>query len=107
MKVYLKFMGILLHDLNCRELTLDISEGKSLRDVIEQLTSEKSFLPLKEFFKVNLDLKRSLLIFINDQEISVLNGMDTELTENSLILFIPAVHGGNTILFIDESVNLK
>lgn len=94
MKIHLKFMGILKHDLNCKEMTIDISEDSCLKDIVGTLIKEKSFLSLKDFFKENLDLKRSLLIFVNDQEISVLEGMETKPDQNSLIVFIPAVHGG-------------
>jgi len=36
----------------------------------------------------------SMLILVNDLEISVLNGLETELKDGDVITFIPVVHGG-------------
>ncbi|MEM2109024.1 MAG: MoaD/ThiS family protein [Candidatus Odinarchaeota archaeon] len=36
----------------------------------------------------------SMLILVNDLEISVLKGLETELKDGDVITFIPVVHGG-------------
>ncbi|MFX0185762.1 MAG: MoaD/ThiS family protein, partial [Candidatus Hodarchaeota archaeon] len=40
-------------------------------------------------------LKRSLVVLLNDQEISTLDGMNTLVKAHDRIVFIPVVHGGN------------
>ncbi len=40
------------------------------------------------------DPKPNALVLINDKEISVLNGLATQVQVNDEIVFIPVVHGG-------------
>lgn len=94
MIIRLKFLGSLQYDLKQQYLSYQISQEKSVRDIVSELTRNPQFKELKSFFSNSLDVKRSLLIFINEQEISVLDGMKTKVKAEDTIAFIPVIHGG-------------
>ena len=96
MKIHLKFLGSLQYDLNLQNFDYLISnKGSTLKNLLTELLSEQKFKLLNQYFSENLELKRSLLIFINEQEISALNGLNTPLQSNNIISFIPVIHGGS------------
>ncbi len=95
MKIHLKFLGSLQYDLKQQELSFTISSKKSIKEIVSELTQNPQFKELKSFFSESYDVKRSLIVFINDQEISVLDGMSTEVKAEDTVTFIPVIHGGN------------
>jgi molybdopterin converting factor small subunit len=97
MRVHLKFLGSLQHYLNQQHINIPISHEKSIREIVAQLTQYSQFEELKDFFSETLDLKRSLIILLNDQEISTLEGMNTLVKADDRIAFIPVIHGGNPL----------
>ncbi|MFX1514676.1 MAG: MoaD/ThiS family protein [Promethearchaeota archaeon] len=90
----LLFLGSLQYDLKQQSLSYQISSEISLREIVSELIKDPKFKELKSFFSESLETKRSLLIFINQQEISVLNGMNTTVKNEDTIAFIPVIHGG-------------
>jgi len=66
----------------------------SLKKIIGEIIKNKP-----EFEKVLIDsnlveLKSSILIMVNDMEISVLNGLETMIKDGDKLTFIPVTHGG-------------
>ena len=95
MRIQLKFLGSLQYDLNKQTHDyLIMKKDPVLKDLLLELLSRNEFKLLNQYFSESLELKRSLLIFINEQEISVLQGTNTKLEPNSLVSFIPVIHGG-------------
>jgi molybdopterin converting factor small subunit len=94
MTVRLQFLGSLQYDLKQQSLSYQISSEISLREIVSELIKDPKFKELKNFFSESLEAKRSLLVFINQQEISVLNGMNTKVKSEDTIAFIPVIHGG-------------
>ncbi|MHA1972389.1 MAG: MoaD/ThiS family protein [Candidatus Hodarchaeales archaeon] len=92
--VYLQFLGSLKHDLSQVTLSRQISSGNTLREIVFELINDPKYSELKLYFSESFEKKRSLLIFINDQEISALDGMATKVKENDNVSFVPVVHGG-------------
>jgi sulfur-carrier protein len=94
MTLTLKFIGALRHISGKTQLTVSIQKGMLLKDLISQLKQEMPLLE-KTFTDQQLnDSKSNALILVNGREISVLNGMETELSDGDEIVFIPVVHGG-------------
>ncbi|UCG04429.1 MAG: MoaD/ThiS family protein [Candidatus Heimdallarchaeota archaeon] len=94
MIVHLQFLGSLQYDLKQQSLPFQISSERSLREIVSEIIQDPQFKELKSFFSESLETKRSLLVFINQQEISVLNGMNTKVKGEDIITFIPVIHGG-------------
>jgi molybdopterin synthase sulfur carrier subunit len=94
MVLTVKFIGALRHISGKTQLTVNFDEGMSLKGLLAKL---RQGLP---------DLKKSMnglqmgdsasnaLILVNGREISVLNGLETKLSDGDEVVFIPVVHGG-------------
>ena len=96
--VNIEFVGVLQTLAGKRTITLNFSPSDSslkVTDVVRRLTEQ-----LPQAFSQSLidpDLqnpKPNALILVNNQEISALNDMDTEIQENDQVVLIPVSHGG-------------
>jgi len=82
-----------------RELTkgnsLISSNGKTLRELIDQVQTE-----YPDFVNRVLDdegnLQRFVNIFLDDEDVRFLGGLDTEIEEGQIVSIVPAVAGGYT-----------
>ena len=80
-----------------RELTkgnsLISSNGKTLRELIDQVQTE-----YPDFVNRVLDdegnLQRFVNIFLDDEDVRFLGGLDTEIEEGQIVSIVPAVAGG-------------
>lgn len=95
MNVRLQFLGSLQYDIKQQPFSYEISSEISIREIVSELVKDPKFKELKSFFSESLEKRRSLLVFINQQEISVLDGMDTKVKGEDTIAFIPVIHGGS------------
>jgi molybdopterin synthase sulfur carrier subunit len=69
-------------------------EGKTVREVIDAL--ERNYAGIKaRLCDENGELRRFVNVFVNDQDIRFLKGLDTELKDNDEVSIIPAIAGGN------------
>ncbi len=95
MEILLVFLGSLQYDLGQMELTYDFKEGTTtVKSVVQTLSNIPKFKGLNHFFTDSYESTRSVIVFINDQDISVLEGMDSPLAQGDKLTFIPVIHGG-------------
>jgi molybdopterin synthase sulfur carrier subunit len=64
-----------------------------LKDLITKISPEMPQLE-KSFNGQFNDSRSNSLVLVNGREISVLNGLETELKDGDEIVFVPVVHGG-------------
>lgn len=81
-----------------RKLTKDEAEveasGATVREVVEDL--EARFPGLKErLCDDNGDLRRFVNVYVGEEDIRFLKGLETELAEGQQVSIIPAVAGGD------------
>jgi molybdopterin synthase sulfur carrier subunit len=94
MTLSIKFIGALRHISGKTQLTINYQEGISLKGLLAKLSQELPELK-KTFSDQQLhDSRSNSLILVNGREISVLNGLETELSDGDEIVFVPVVHGG-------------
>jgi sulfur-carrier protein len=95
MAVTVKFIGALRHLTGKPKITIDFSAGYALKDLIQKLIQDspqvKSSIVDQQ---ADGTLKTNALILVNDREISVLDGLDTKLSDGDEVVFVPVVHGG-------------
>lgn len=94
MPLTIKFIGALRHISGKTQLTINYQEGISLKDLVAKLSQEMP--PLEKTFgdqQLN-DARSNALVLVNGREISVLNGLETKLSDGDEIVFVPVVHGG-------------
>ena len=94
MTIRIKFLGSLQYDLKQSSYLFQTKKETTIRGVVSELTKNTQFTELKTFFTEDLETKRSILIFHNDQEISALQGMTTRVKPKDTLSFIPVIHGG-------------
>jgi len=93
--VKIRLLGV-FRGLSGKNFVLLESEGPTtLRKVIQKLT--KAFSP--EFKRILIDPELegpqpNALILVNGKEISVLQGLKTEVSDGDEIVLIPVSHGG-------------
>ena len=94
MRVQLLFLGSLQYDIGQMQISLTLEKGSTVKFIVKTLLEDKKFEALKSFFDDSFESNRSILIFINDQDIAVLSGMSSLLQEGDKLTFIPVIHGG-------------
>ncbi|WP_024015101.1 ubiquitin-like small modifier protein 1 [Aquifex aeolicus] len=68
-------------------------EAKSVREAIEKL--EEQFPGIKErLVDENGELRKFVNLYVNDEDIRFLKGLDTELKDGDTLSIVPAIAGG-------------
>lgn len=71
-------------------------EGRTLKEVLENL--DRTYPGFKErLFDNNGELRRFVNIFVNEEDIRFLKGLDTELKDGDEVSIIPAIAGGKKV----------
>ncbi|MDR2707944.1 MAG: MoaD/ThiS family protein [Nitrososphaerota archaeon] len=95
MSVTVKFIGALRHAANKSTMTINCPTNFSIKELIQKILTD---IPEIKTDIINQQadgtMKSTVLLLVNEKEISVLNGLDTLLTNNDEIVFIPIAHGG-------------
>jgi len=94
MGVEVKLLGIFKEAFGKSQVSLTVNDSRKLREI------------LTEMIKVSPKLKRVLMdpelhdprpnavILVNEKEIGVLKGLETEVKDGDKIVLIPVTHGG-------------
>ncbi len=70
-----------------------IAEGRTVRELIDDL--EHRYAGIKaRLCEESGEVRRFVNIFVNDEDIRFLNGLDTELKDGDEVSIIPAIAGG-------------
>ena len=77
------------------------SDGKTLSELLEQIRTE-----YPDFVNRVLDdegnLQRFVNIFLDDEDVRFLGGLDTELEQGQIVSIVPAVAGGTDNKSVNE-----
>jgi len=65
------------------------SVGDVLRSLVEQHPATES-----QLFSEEGDLNRYVNVYLNDEDVRVLDGLDTSVSESDTIVILPAMAGG-------------
>jgi molybdopterin synthase sulfur carrier subunit len=94
MAITVKFLGALRHISGAGELALNIKGALSIKKLMNEIVREMPALKPSLTHQQPEDLRSNALILVNGREISVLNGLETNLKDGDEIVFVPVVHGG-------------
>jgi molybdopterin synthase sulfur carrier subunit len=94
MTITVKFVGALRHVSGAGELALDCKGDISIRELMNEITKEMPALKRSLIDQQLEDPRPNALILMNGREISVLNGLETNLKDGDEIVLVPVVHGG-------------
>ena len=95
MKVNVHFFAAARELVGLREETLELPGGGTVRNLLDLLV-EKHGQGLRNYLydSKGVELRRSLQILVGDKPTSVLNGLETVLTDGCVLAIIPPVGGG-------------
>jgi len=94
-KVKVRLMGVFRGLTGKEKFNLKLEKSSSVREIVERLV--EPFPTELRRLLVDLDLvdpRPNALIFVNGREISVLDGLETEVGDGDEVVFIPVSHGG-------------
>ncbi|MCL2172110.1 MAG: MoaD/ThiS family protein [Nitrososphaerota archaeon] len=99
MAINIKFVGALRHIAGkSKKVTIDNNNciaNFTVNDLIQKTITDIPEIKADIITQqTNGATKLNVLILVNDREISVLNGIDTVLSNGDEVVFIPVVHGG-------------
>jgi molybdopterin synthase sulfur carrier subunit len=70
-----------------------LAEGESVREVLRQLAQEHPATE-SQLFGDEGELNRYVNVYLNDEDVRVLKGLDTEVQEGDTLVILPAMAGG-------------
>jgi molybdopterin synthase sulfur carrier subunit len=94
MAVIVKFIGALRHVSGAGELALNCKDNVSIRELMPEITEEVPALTRSLIDQQLEEPTPNVLILVNGREISVLNGLETNLQDGDEVVLVPVVHGG-------------
>lgn len=94
MVVTVKLIGELRRISGKNQLSIKCEESTSLKDLFNTIAQETPEFKTSLLSNQYDDSKTNALILVNGREISVLNGLETNLNDGDEIILIPVVHGG-------------
>ena len=68
------------------------AEGRSLSDLIDDL--ESNHPGIKDRLVEDGDLRRFVNVYVNDEDVRFLGGLEAPLTDGDQVVVLPAVAGG-------------
>lgn len=93
--VEVKLVGILRGLAGTGNVSLKLEKPAALREVIRRLTESFPRNFKRALIDQELDDPRpNALILVNGREISVLEGLETEIKDGDSIVLVPVTHGG-------------
>ena len=91
--VHIRLVGSLSRLTKKEQFTLNCGEKISLKKVIKKIGADQP--TLKSYLKKSESgCGNNMLIFVNGQEISVLDGLTTIIKKEDELVFVPITHGG-------------
>lgn len=94
MCVTVKFVGAFRGITGKNKICIKIGKKISLRNFIEKLVEEQPQLRKVLLDPAFNDPRPNTLILVDGKEISILNGLETILSDKAEVVFVPVVHGG-------------
>lgn len=94
-KVKVRLMGVFRGLTGKEKLCLKLEKSSTVREIVKKIIE-----PLPAEFRRLLvdpelgDPRPNALIFVNGKEISVLDGLETEVYDGDEVVFVPVSHGG-------------
>jgi molybdopterin synthase sulfur carrier subunit len=94
MAITVKFVGSLRHVSGVNELALVLKKSFSVKELITEIAAGLPELKRSLIDSQLEDPRPNALILVNGSEISVLNGLETNVKDGDEVVLVPVVHGG-------------
>ncbi|MDR0798084.1 MAG: MoaD family protein [Nitrososphaerota archaeon] len=95
MSVTVKFVGTLRNAAGKSSMIIHCSPLFSVKNLIQKILLDIPDIKTTVIlYQAVGSIKNNVLILVNGREISVLNGLDTQLYNDDEVVIIPVAHGG-------------
>jgi len=94
MVLNIKFIGALRHISGKTRLTVAYKTGMLLKDLLAEIHCSSSTVYKSLGDSQANNSVENALILVNGREISVLDGLETKISDGDEIVFVPVIHGG-------------
>jgi molybdopterin synthase sulfur carrier subunit len=94
-KVEVCFVGVLRKLADEEKVALEFDDPVAVRDIVLKLT--RRFSPAFRQALIDPELndpRPNVVILVNEQEIGVLQGLETRVSDGDILTIIPVSHGG-------------
>ena len=88
--VTVEVFGALAGYAGTRMLTISLPEPAPLKTLMKELVAR-----LPEEFGSAIQKRSAILVLVNEREIGVLDGMDTQVSPGDKVILLPVSHGGS------------
>ena len=92
--VSVRFVGSLRASTKRSRLSLKFEETVKLKEVVKRIIQEQPKLKQALIDSEFGDPRTNALVLVNGKEISVLDGLETKVSDGDEVVFVPVVHGG-------------
>ena len=93
MNVMVRFYGMAYDEVGTREIPMELVEGSTVNDLLSILVERYPSLT-KLVFDDKGVFREYLEVAVNKTDIIGLNGLETVLKENDIVLIMPPIGGG-------------
>ena len=70
------------------------ASGENVRDILRALASEHPATE-SQLFSEDGELNRYVNVYLNDEDVRVLQGLDTSVADSDTVVILPAMAGGS------------
>jgi sulfur-carrier protein len=70
------------------------ASGENVRDILRALASEHPATE-SQLFSEDGELNRYVNVYLNDEDVRVLQGLDTRVADSDTVVILPAMAGGS------------
>jgi molybdopterin synthase sulfur carrier subunit len=92
--IAVKLIGALRHVSGTGELVLSCKSRVAIKELINEIIKELPESKRSLLGTQFVDPRSNTLVLVNGKEISVLDGLETQLKDGDEVVLIPFVHGG-------------
>jgi len=94
MAINVKFVGSFRGTSGKSKISFRLKNSVSVRTLVAKTVDRLPRLKSSLTDPVSGGPRSNMLVLVNGQEIGVLNGLDTNISDGDEVVFVPVVHGG-------------
>lgn len=94
MKVTVRYYGVVWEAINKRTEDIEVSGGSTIRDLMEYLVETKNPQIRDMIFSKQGQVRDFLAYVINGVDVRSLDGFNTQLKDEDVVLLLPPIGGG-------------
>ena len=92
MRVAVRFRGPVGKRMQAPVFHIEVRENSTLRNLLEELLQKKE--TVSEIWSSPESIDSEALVLLNEVDVGLTGGLETELSDGDVIIVLPLIHGG-------------